>query len=80
MTRGQVVYSKCGRDKGIAFVVLSVEGNYVYLADGSTRRLIKPKKKKIMHVQPTKTVLDLQAAGARGLQDADLRKWLKEIC
>lgn len=77
MTAGQVVFSKRGRDKGRPFVVLSVENDFVYLSDGAMRPLHKPKKKKSKHVQPTNTVLDMvEAAGSRGMQDADIRKWL----
>ena len=50
---GQIVYSKAGRDKGRAFAVVSVSGNYLFLADGVLRKLEKPKKKKFMHVQKT---------------------------
>jgi len=57
MEVGQVVFSKCGRDKGRAFVVLSVEDEYVFLSDGQLRPLNKPKKKKIKHTQPTHTVM-----------------------
>ena len=79
MEIGQVVFSKCGRDKGRAFVVLSVEGDYIFLADGHLRPLNKPKKKKVRHVQPTNTVMNLhQAVG--GLKDADIRKWLNFTC
>ncbi len=53
---GQIVISKSGRDKGLAFVIKSIEGEYVYLVDGKLRKLDKPKKKKQKHVQPTKTV------------------------
>ncbi len=75
MTAGQVVFSKCGRDKGLPFVIISIDGEYVFLADGKLRLICKPKKKKKKHVQPTNTVLDL-AVGKRGLQDADIRKLL----
>jgi hypothetical protein len=51
-------------------------GEYLTLADGRTRTLSKPKKKKAMHVQPTNTVVDI-SVGPRGLQDADIRKLLK---
>ena len=44
---GQIVYSKSGHDKGGIFVILSVEGEYVYLANGKNRSLEKPKRKKI---------------------------------
>ncbi|MCL2398586.1 MAG: KOW domain-containing RNA-binding protein [Defluviitaleaceae bacterium] len=79
MQIGQVVFSKCGRDKDRAFVVLSVEGEYVFLADGQLRPLNKPKKKKVKHTQPTNTVLVLEKQGLAtmgGITDADIRKWL----
>ena len=77
MQVGQIVFSKCGRDKGLAFVVLSVEGEYVFLADGHLRPLIKPKKKKAKHVQPTHSFVEMQLDG--GLTDAVIRKWLKGL-
>jgi len=81
MTAGQVVISKRGRDKGLMFVVISTEvspeGEFSYLADGKLRTLAKPKKKKAKHLQPTNTHVDLNCAGSRGLQDADIRKLLR---
>ena len=79
---GQIVIVKRGRDQGRFMVVLAVEHEkgaaYLHLADGKTRLLAKPKKKKTIHVQPTNTVVDLLGAGPRGLQDADIRKMLGE--
>ena len=75
MDIGQIVFSKRGRDKGRVFVVLAIEDDYVFLADGQIRPLNKPKKKKVKHIQPTNTVIGLQSA-AGGLKDADIRKWL----
>ena len=75
MAIGQVVFSKCGRDKGRAFMVLSVEGEYVFLADGQLRPLNKPKKKKAKHIQPTHIIVGIEA-NPGGLTDADIRKWL----
>ena len=72
MEVGQIVFSKRGRDKGRAFVILLVEGEYVFLADGQMRPLDKPKKKKVKHTQPTKEVVKLMG----GLTDADICKWL----
>lgn len=74
---GQIVFSKCGRDKGLPFVVLKIEGEYLYLADGNLRTLEKCKKKKFKHVQPTKTIDEYVAAAVCGngyLLDSDLRK------
>ena len=48
---GQIVYSKAGRDCGKEFVVVGIEGEYLYLSDGSTRKLESPKKKKLKHIQ-----------------------------
>lgn len=79
MTVGQVVYSKRGRDRGMVFIVVGEEGEFVFLADGRLRRLSKPKKKKLMHVQPTNTVLtDVQAALSRPekITDAEIVKAL----
>jgi len=82
MKPGQIVINKKGRDKGRAMVVLAVEQEakvtYLYLVDGFLRTLSKPKKKKLMHVQVTNSVVDLARAGPRGLQDADIRKMLGE--
>ena len=84
---GQIVFSKRGRDKGLPFVVVDTTADYVCLSDGLLRPLNKPKKKKIMHVQPVNQVFDLAAvAGQRGLLDSDIRKLLlpfkkvEEVC
>ena len=82
ITPGQVVYSKCGRDKGCAFIVISVEEDYLYLADGKVRRLERPKRKKLKHIQPTKRVfaeIGEKIMNGAYLLDADLRKALKSI-
>ena len=76
MNPGQIIISKSGRDKGLAMVVMSVDGEYVYLADGALRPLSKLKKKKAKHIQPTKDVVSLVPPDGRDLQDADIRKAL----
>ncbi|MBQ8974438.1 MAG: KOW domain-containing RNA-binding protein [Oscillospiraceae bacterium] len=48
---GNVVMSANGRDKGKMFYLVSIEGDYAYIADGRGRRLEKPKKKKLRHLQ-----------------------------
>ena len=76
MTVGQIIIPKRGRDKGRAMIIVAVNGDYAYLADGVTRLLEKPKKKKFKHIQLTNTVLDLTIPSGRALQDADIRKFL----
>ena len=76
---GQVVFSKSGRDKGIAFIVVAEEGEYAYLVDGKLRTLDKPKKKKHKHIQVTYHVDDELAGkltNKQYLNDADFRKAL----
>ena len=49
---GDVVISKAGHDRGNLFVVLeSIDSEYVRIADGRTRTLEKPKKKKRRHLK-----------------------------
>lgn len=78
---GQVVYSKSGHDKGDALMVFSVEGEYVWLVDGRRRKLEKPKRKKIIHVQPT-SYIEEETAGKilrkEYLLDAEVAKALKK--
>lgn len=78
---GQVVYSKCGRDKARPFIVLSlVDEQYVYIVDGSLRKLSRPKKKKRKHIQATKTIsLEIQQKmlDESQLLDADVRNALE---
>jgi ribosomal protein L14E/L6E/L27E len=77
---GQVVYSKRGRDKGLAFVVLKTDGEYLYLCDGDCRVLANPKRKKLKHVQLTNHVcLDIAAAVCeqKTILDAHVRNAVK---
>ena len=49
--RGMLAKSKAGHDKGHLYVIYDVDETYVYLVDGETRTIDKPKKKKRKHVQ-----------------------------
>ncbi len=80
METGQIVYSKGGRDKGRPFIVTSVEGDYVYLADGRLRKLEHPKKKKSKHVQATNEInetIKKKLENKDYILDAEIRKALK---
>lgn len=57
MVRGQVVRSKAGHDEGDFLTVLAVELPYLLLCDGKRRSMEHPKRKKKIHVSPTRTVL-----------------------
>lgn len=80
MEIGQVVYSKNGRDKGLPFIVKSIEGEYVFLVDGDLRKLEKPKKKKMRHVQITNYVcheIKSKLENNSYILDAEIRKALE---
>lgn len=82
-TIGQIVISKCGHDKGKAFVIISTEDNYVYLSDGNLRPVEKPKLKKVKHIQKTNYVCEkIEDAYEKGdkLLNEDIRKSLKAYC
>lgn len=57
IVNGMVVRSKKGHDKGRFFVAVSVENDIAYLADYYGRTPASPKKKKLIHIAPTKTVI-----------------------
>ena len=49
--RSSLIVSKAGRDKGQLFFVIDADEQYVYLADGKSRRIEAPKRKKQKHVR-----------------------------
>lgn len=50
LTKGNVVRSVAGHDKGDLFLILREEGDFVWLADGKRRKIETPKKKRRKHV------------------------------
>jgi len=49
VSKGDIVLSRNGRDKGKALFVADVDDDYVVLVDGKSRRLEHPKRKKRKH-------------------------------
>lgn len=81
MEIGRAVRSVQGRDADRCFVILRVlDEQYVLMADGLTRKLAHPKKKKIKHLRPKPVRMDnLEELQARNvLQDATIRKFLEQ--
>ncbi len=50
--------AKAGRDKGGFFIVLDTDAEYAYIADGRRRKVEHPKRKKLIHLAPTNTVIE----------------------
>lgn len=81
MIPGRVVLSTQGRDEGRYFIVLEViDENFVLMADGLTRKIDHPKKKKIKHLRPKPIVVNVDGSTLpnKHLQDSDLRRALQE--
>lgn len=77
---GRAVQSRQGRDAGRCFVILQVvDEQFVLMADGLTRKLNHPKKKKVKHLHPKPFCMEglEEALASRQLLDSDLRKFLK---
>ncbi|MDY6064899.1 MAG: KOW domain-containing protein [Finegoldia sp.] len=75
LERGQVVISKCGRDKGKLQVVIdNLDDSYVLVVDGKRRKIEKPKKKKIKHLQKCNKLVDLT-----DITDKKLRSYLNQL-
>ena len=48
---GKIVISKAGRDKNHLYVLVQcIDSEYVLVANGSTKTIDKPKKKKLKHI------------------------------
>ncbi len=82
IARSDIVKATAGRDQGKLFFVLAVEGEYLLLADGKTRRLERPKRKKRKHVVFRARFDCLAAEKIRDgekLSNSDLRKTLAQF-
>jgi len=82
VTVGQVVRSIAGRDKGRFYVVMGFEGKRVLLVDGFNRKLERPKKKNILHIQLTNVVNpDIKDKLQKGdlVRDEEIYKFVKKL-
>lgn len=82
IVEGSIVRSIAGRDKGDLFIVLSKDGDFAYLVNGELRKVDRPKKKKLKHIQGTNSVSDfvknkLETVGK--ITNSEVRKALSEF-
>lgn len=80
---GQIVVSRAGRDAGRRFVVVRViDDFFVEISDGDLRKLEKPKKKKIKHLNITdekaESLEEKLKSNAR-ITNAEIRKALEGL-
>ena len=55
---GSIVRSIAGHDKGDLQLVVGLDNGYAYVADGKLRKVEKPKKKKLKHLQGSNYLTD----------------------
>lgn len=78
---GMLASSKAGHDVNKVYVVVKEEGEYLWLADGRCRSVLKPKKKKKKHIQLIKyfsdDILNKDIQQGKSLSDEEIRRVLK---
>ncbi len=83
MELGQVVLSKCGRDKGRYLIVVGLNESkeFVYLSDGDIRKLEKPKKKKVKHIVPVcvDEVLSSKLVKGERISNPELKRHIRDL-
>jgi hypothetical protein len=82
--RGALVQSLAGHDRLRPYLVIRVEGCFVWLADGSARRLENPKKKRVRHVRligpaDEAGLAQIETLGDAGQRNSALRKLLDTL-
>lgn len=80
--KSNIVRATAGRDIGKRFFVTETDGEYAMIADGGTRKLEKPKRKKLKHLRfegssESRTAEKLQC-GAK-VSNSELRRALAEF-
>ncbi|MDL2205922.1 KOW domain-containing RNA-binding protein [Eubacteriales bacterium OttesenSCG-928-N13] len=74
---GRVVRSKSGRDQGRLHVIISeIDSDFVLVANGTLRKLDRPKKKRRKHLSATEHRMDTDAWPPENHQIAKLLKAL----
>ena len=79
ISKSNIVRSDAGRDKGKLFVVLETEGEFLLLADGKTRKVESPKRKKRRHVlfvSAEQTRLSQKIKSEEKITNSELRREL----
>lgn len=75
MLPNSLVKSLAGRDKGEWFAVISCDGEYAFIANGGSRPLSRPKRKKLRHLEISKTLLREEDLAT----DRKLRRAIREL-
>ena len=80
--KSSLIVSKAGRDKGQLFYVIDTDEQYVYLVDGKSRKLEKPKRKKRKHIEQiprTESRIAEKIRNGEKVLNSELRKELASL-
>ncbi|MCM1143236.1 MAG: KOW domain-containing RNA-binding protein [Blautia sp.] len=78
---GMLASSRTGHDKLMVYVIIKEETEYVYLVDGKSRTLARPKKKNKKHIQVIKKCQEPDLAEkirTGAIDDIGIRKIIKQ--
>lgn len=73
---GMLAASKAGHDKDSVYVIIREDGEYIYVADGKSRTVERPKRKNKKHVQLIKK--KRAAKSENGFTDLEMKRIIKE--
>lgn len=82
IAKSNIVKSIAGRDAGSLFFVLATEGDFLLLADGKSRRVEKPKRKRRKHVEllgESHGLLAEKIRSSEKITNSELRKALAAL-
>ena len=83
IAKSDIVKSIAGRDQGKFFFVLETEEEFLLLADGKTRKVEAPKRKKRKHTAPAalpRTRVSEKIRNGEKITNSELRRTLAQIC
>ena len=83
IAKSDIVKSIAGRDQGKYFFVLQTEGDFLLLADGKTRKVEAPKRKKRKHTAPAdvpETRVAEKIRNGEKITNSELRRTLAQMC
>ena len=72
--KGTLVRASAGRDKDSLFVAVGVHDGFVYICDGKSRPLERPKRKNPKHISPTHVTVETD-----GLTNKQLRRLINQF-
>ena len=75
---GRLVVSKVGRDSGKAYIIIDVSDNYLFVANGLTKTIEMPKKKKNKHVMLT-DIIDVNIKNSIEINDKNANLKIKRF-